>query len=209
MKIKLLMTVAVVLHSGSALASAKDVKNEIALCSQTASGKERLRCFDDLSATSSLDLEKTNLKAEGSVSNGAWDASSSTSPVDDSTTILLSLSALNPVSSRVGGVTPRITIRCKQNQTDFIVHWSTFINNDDTAVLTRIDKDKAQTTSWNVSTDYVSTFARNPIPLIKSMQGKSTLIVGVTPHSSSPLIAEFDITGIREAIKPLRKTCNW
>jgi len=31
----------------------------------------------------------------------------------------------------------------------------------------------------------------------------------ITPYGENPVMATFDIQGLKEAIKPLRKACGW
>ncbi|WP_257025488.1 type VI secretion protein [Pseudoalteromonas sp. MIP2626] len=35
------------------------------------------------------------------------------------------------------------------------------------------------------------------------------LVAQVTPYNESPATAIFNTTGLKNAIKPLRETCNW
>jgi type VI secretion system protein VasI len=35
------------------------------------------------------------------------------------------------------------------------------------------------------------------------------LVAQITPYNESPVTAIFDTSGLENAIKPLRETCNW
>jgi type VI secretion system protein VasI len=60
-----------------------------------------------------------------------------------------------------------------------------------------------------MSTDSKATFHPQPIAFLKSMMEANTLVAQVTPYNESPVTAIFDTTGLADAIKPLRETCNW
>ncbi|WP_238366934.1 type VI secretion system-associated protein TagO [Mesobacterium pallidum] len=76
----------------------------------------------------------------------------------------------------------------------------------------RVDQHQTRTQSMNVSTDNQALGLWNggrSIPVIKSMFDSETLAVRLTPHSESPQEFAFNISGLEEAIKPLRQACHW
>jgi type VI secretion system protein VasI len=79
-------------------------------------------------------------------------------------------------------------------------------------IIYRLDDEKAQTINTNESTNNRSlglwSGARS-IPVIKRMFGKSTMIVRMTPFGENPFTATFNISGLEEAIVPLRQACKW
>lgn len=46
------------------------------------------------------------------------------------------------------------------------------------------------------------------IPFIKGMLGHEKLVIRATPFSDSTVTAQYDLSGLNEAIKPLREACN-
>ena len=77
-------------------------------------------------------------------------------------------------------------------------------------MLIRLDKQKSKTRSWSISTDNKAVFVRgSDISFAKELMKHDKLLTQVTPYGESPVMATFDIRGLTEAIKPLRKTCNW
>ncbi len=79
-------------------------------------------------------------------------------------------------------------------------------------VTYRLDKQGPRSVAMEASADEEALGlwkGRKSIPIIKTMFGKSQLIIRMTPHSQSPVTATFDISGLDEAIKPLRKACGW
>ncbi|EIA1333958.1 hypothetical protein K6675_004653 [Vibrio parahaemolyticus] len=43
----------------------------------------------------------------------------------------------------------------------------------------------------------------------KNLCSIEQLLTQITPYSESPVMATFDVSGLSEAIKPLRKACHW
>lgn len=173
-------------------------------CKKIESPLERLACYDRITSTSGNE-------DKGSAGNKHtnWSVSTSASPVDDSKTVTLTTRADKPFTAMMGSAHPILLVRCKQNKTEMFISWDTYINIQSTPVLTRLDKGKATTASWGVSTDNSATFAPRPISLIKSMFGKNTLLAQVTPYGQSPASVSFDVRGLKDAIKPLRQACHW
>ena len=96
-----------------------------------------------------------------------------------------------------------------ENKTSLYVDWGTFISTADPRITLRVDKDKATSEYWGVASNHEASFSPNAIPIIKSMVGKNNLMLQVTPFSDQTYTLNCDITGLDNAIKPLRDACNW
>ncbi|HHD81926.1 MAG TPA: hypothetical protein ENK94_01905, partial [Campylobacterales bacterium] len=70
-------------------------------------------------------------------------------------------------------------------------------------------KNQAVTKRWSISTDHEATFPPKSIGFTKDLIKHDKLLVQLTPYGDSPVMTTFDIGGLEEAIKPLRKACNW
>jgi type VI secretion system protein VasI len=141
---------------------------------------------------------------------GKWVVSESTSPIDDSVTVTMMLDASDTILNPYGQFTrPTLILRCSENKTNAFINWNMFLGTDTIRVLNRIDKQKAKTRSWYISTDNKAIFAPKDIAFIKSLFGHEKLLQQLTPYSESPKTASFKIGGLQEAIKPLRKACRW
>lgn len=181
-------------------------EKEIAACANKDSDAERLICYDDIAADMGVDEPSVSANE----SSGSWRSTTSTSPVDDSKTVLLLVDADEPIPSRYGMVRPTLMVRCRQNRTTIFINWDTYLGIDSTSLLTRIDKEKARTRSWTISTNNKAAFyPANDIGFIKSLYGHRKLLAQVTPYGENPVMSTFDITGLKQAIKPLRKACHW
>jgi type VI secretion system protein VasI len=78
-------------------------------------------------------------------------------------------------------------------------------------VTTRIDDLRAETRSWVESTnnEALGLWRGSGISFIRSMFGHDVLLVQATPFNDNTIIIEFPITGVEDAIKPLREACHW
>jgi type VI secretion system protein VasI len=76
----------------------------------------------------------------------------------------------------------------------------------------RFDDNPAGKRSFDASTDNRALGlwnGRKSIPLIKQMLGADKAIFRFTPYGNSPVTAKFGISGLAEAIQPLRDACHW
>ncbi len=192
-------------------------KQLLYLCSKEEDDKKRLTCYDKLpkqindnQSTQELKEETQNKEAPVNiVDKGKWDISITTSEIDDSQKVILTLAAENTIYSSYRTERPTLYLRCAENKTEAYISWNVFLGSDSTKVLLRYDKEKAKTRRWGLSTDHKGTFVRGNIPFIKKILKHEKLLVQVTPYSASPVTTTFDLRGLKEAIKPLRKACHW
>ena len=81
---------------------------------------------------------------------------------------------------------------------------------DEADVLTRVGDEQALEREWNLSTDGQATFfPDNDIVFIKQLLEVDRLVAQVTPFLESPVTLVLDLTGLNNAIKPLREACGW
>lgn len=172
-------------------------------CLDIHDNKARLACYDKQAGY------EEDPKPSPTLDNGNWRKIEEISPVDDSKTVILSLSTDDKVRRGVMSASPLLLIRCQQNKTSLYIDWGTFITTGRISILTRIDKEKAQTSTWLMSTDNEASFAPQAINLIKNLLGKETLTTQVTPYNDSTYTVKFNISGLENAIKPVREACGW
>lgn len=180
---------------------------EIAVCAAKTSDVDRLACFDNIASKFGAEPKVTLPKVEDS---GKWRVSTKTSPIDDSKNVYLRLIAEKPVSGKYGRESqPTLLIRCKENKTNLFIPFGFFLGSDSTRVTTRLDKEKARTSTWSISTDHEAIFAPRDISFTKKLMQHDRLLVQLTPYGESPVMTEFDVRGLENAVKPLREACNW
>jgi type VI secretion system protein VasI len=147
-----------------------------------------------------------------------WLASTEKSPIDDSTNVFLSTIAEKPISGWLTQKTrPLLHIRCKENKTNVFIDLGVGPENtsgsygDKYAFVTfRFDNDKARKEKLGVSTDRKALFfSGRHIPTAKKMMKHERLLITFTPSNSVPQTTTFDLKGLSDKIKPLRKACHW
>lgn len=181
-------------------AYANSIEESVKVCQVIDDSLQRLACYD---AT-------FNNKVETKSESGEWKVTT-TSPIDGSTSVFLSINSNDPILDRDGrSQHPSMVIRCAENSTDLYITWNAFIGSNEAQLLTRIDSEKAVKKYWSISTDNKTTLhPSGTINFINSLLGKEALLVQVTPYGASPINTVFNISGLDEAIKPLREACKW
>lgn len=188
---------------------AKDILPEIAACTKENSSVARLACFDSI-AEKHVSSNTINVPS----SNSKWRLSTGTSKIDDSKTAFISLDAESSIKGWPNKEeTPTLIIRCKEKKTEAyiatgmspMVEYGT----DGASVRLRVDKKPVFKINAGKSTNGEALFIPSAIVQLKKMLDGSTLLFEFTPFNSSPQITTFNITGLKEAIKPIREICKW
>lgn len=183
-----------------------DLKEDIAICASKNSDADRLICYDDLEKK--LDLKGP--KQEVINDKGKWNVTIDRSPIDDSQQVILTLDAETTVQGNFNSYTPTLVLRCSENKTEAYIVWGIYLGVGKTRVLTRLDQDRARTRNWSLSTDNKATFAPgNNVYFIKKLMKHRKLLVQTVPYGANPVMTTFQLDGLNEAIKPLRKACHW
>jgi type VI secretion system VasI family protein len=177
---------------------------EVAKCAVVDGDLSRLDCYDKLAKKHNLNAPQS--KKTDVIDSGNWIVSDETNPIDDSSTVKLILPATSGKSKWNKDI--YLVARCKSNKTDLYIGWNDYLGSE-AYVLTRVGNKKAITTEWSLSTNSQATFHTKAISFIKSMSKESKLIAQITPYNENPVTAIFDISGLNNALKPLRETCNW
>lgn len=178
-------------------------------CAKIENDLDRLSCYDKVSGREE--------KVESVESTSKWNVRTSKSDFKDTTDVAMTLQSENDVGcGAIYGSRPiTLVLRCKENTTSAYLsthcHLASSFGGYD-KVEYRIDDKKAKTRSMDESTDSSALglwSGRKAIPFVKELFGGEKLLVRFTPYGESPVTATFDITGIEEDVKQLRKECNW
>lgn len=187
---------------------------DLAVCAALTGDLDRLSCYDNIVRDAGLDRPQPVAELAPSGDTGKWEVRTTKNPIDDSETVVLSLTA-DTGSSRWN---ERISFiaRCKSNNTEAYIVWNDYLGNDGGTrneyknVTVRIGDDQASTQRWGLSTDSKATFAPDWAgDLLKKMAASNKLVAQTTPYSESPVTAIFDTQGMAEALKPLAEVCGW
>lgn len=169
----------------------------------------RLACFDRLAKQISPP------KAVATGDKGKWGTGFGKSEMDDSRTVVLTLVADRDIRAWPNRtVRPALVIRCQENSTE--AYFRTGVkanpevgNYNSATVRIRVDQEPVQSYSMSESTDGEALFVPQPIGKIKQWIGKDKITFSFTPYNSDPQLTTFTITGIGNALQPLRETCKW
>lgn len=178
-----------------------------AACVKIEDSVERLACFDRA-------FQPAPPKALPTTSK--WVVTEETSKIDDSKNVFLSLQASEPMRGRYGdSVTASLLIACREGTTSMWVDFAGFFMSDHQGggrVTYRIDGEKAQKIAMVVSSDNEALGlwqGADAIPWLRKVFGHDRLLIRAMPYNESEVTMEFPISGLEEAIKPLRAACNW
>lgn len=205
MKKKLLVLLLPIIFTNFAFAESLSIST-IGSCKSINDNEQRLACYDAAFEVNTSVVE-TNSKSK-------WVITEEVSPIDDSKTVMLSLKSESPIKSDFSQVIPTLNIQCKERETDFYINFNIFLSTHDIKPITRIDSDKAVNgVEWYISTDYKALFypgsQKKINEFIKTLKDKKKFFIQVTPFSKGSVNTTFDLTGLDEAIKPVREACNW
>ncbi|WIX31230.1 type VI secretion system-associated protein TagO [Salinicola sp. JS01] len=173
-------------------------------CASISDSQSRLACYDQHSSVGKAETES------------AWRIKRRTSPIDDSTTVLLSSDSREPIKDRLGRQRKAtLMLRCQENSTSLMLFFAeNFMSdlNQYGEVTLRIDDQQANVIRMDESTDHMLLGLWDgaaPVRMIRSLLGHDVLTVRATPFNGTPITAQFPLTGLEEAIKPLRDACHW
>jgi type VI secretion system protein VasI len=185
----------------------ENLSQEMSKCAAVIDSVKRLECFDSL--TKILPAPTPSSPSAPAPDIGKWRVNESVSPLDDSKTVTISLDANSPVPAKYKREsTPTLVIRCQQKQISAFVNFGFYLTTQNLPVTTRLDKEKATSRTWSISTDYEAVFAPSEREFVKSLLKHQQMLIELTPYSESPVMTTFDLTGLTSAIKPLQEACK-
>lgn len=183
-------------------------KADIQRCTEIDNSLDRLSCYDEESGFAPEIDEQV-------VGTGRWRVRTETSKIDDSANVWLSVLSDEQTNCAYKSGVHSIHMACRENTTSLWINFGNCFMSSIQGrgrVTYRLDSDKAKTHRFRESNDNMALGLWNggsAIPFIKQMIGHDRLVVRATPFSDSTVTAEYEIAGLQEAIKPLRKACSW
>lgn len=147
---------------------------------------------------------------------GRWKVEEDRSAFDDSRTVILSVESTDTVRGQFGPPGPvMMYLRCMENTTVFYLWINDLFLSDIQGfgvVDYRIDDREAGKIRAEVSTDNKAIGlwnGRQAIPFIKELAGGTRVAFRATPYNESPVEFTFDLTGLTDAVIPLKEACAW
>lgn len=179
-------------------------------CIHISNDLDRLACYDK-------ELGRTPVFKAVRASAGKWSVITKESKLTDQTNVFLHVESDEAVNCGWNkGEKISLVVRCVEDKTSLIIatgcHMTSSRYNSYGDVTYRLDDEKAKTASMVESTNNRSLGlwgGGKSIPVIKQMFGKSRMVVRATPYGESSFTATFDVSGLEEAIRPMREACHW
>ncbi|MDO6966995.1 type VI secretion system-associated protein TagO [Rhizobium alvei] len=189
--------------AGSAVAQPSD-------CAKVEHDLDRLSCYDKQSGRT------PTVEVVTPAQSTKWVVQNEVSKLTDKKLVFMSVESEDIVTCSFGRQSKVfLNLRCADNRTSVMVSSECQMVSNIPGYGTvdyRIDQHPARSVEMDQSTDSRALglwSGSSAIPFIKQALGGKKFIVKFTPFGSSPVTAEFDITGIDDAIKPLREECKW
>lgn len=173
-------------------------------CAALSEDGARLKCYDQIAQAHNLSLPASDKTR--SADTGKWTLDKKVDPIDDTKTVHIYLTA-DSGNSRFGKPI-MLMAQCDSEKTELLIDWQIYLGSIASVTL-RIGDNEARTSRWTISSDKQKSFNKNPIDTLKEMLTAEQMVAQITPFNQSPSTAVFDISGLAEAIKPLREACDW
>ena len=214
--------IAVLILTFSSTAHADISLTEYNKCKAISNSLKRLLCYDDLNKTKVAGNAEVAVTTPSSVSSkdalsriesaseivkGEWQVS-----VDENQSDFTKNKATASIyasSSYPGNITPRLILHCDSRSTRLYINWGTPVG-DTSRYNIYIDNEKFPTPRWNKSRNKLLTYyPRSVLGKVKKMLEANQYTIEIEQKEGQLLKAVFDITGIKEAVEPIRYICEW
>lgn len=187
-------------------------------CEAVQNDAARLACFDTLAKDLMTATGSDNAAAAPSVdaarvqsgSEGRWLRQSKKDPLDDTETVTIMLVAESGTNRR--GTAPTLFIRCKSGKVEVWINWSDYLGRS-AYVTYRLGTATPEMREWDLSNTSSATFyPKNTIDFINQLAATDKFAAKITPYNENPVTATFELTGLTEAVAPVKAACpakNW
>jgi type VI secretion system protein VasI len=100
-------------------------------------------------------------------------------------------------------------VECREGQTSVLLDWAQPVGDGNTIVI-RLDADEPQDTFWEMARNRTTARYRSDgAPLARAIAPRRRMVARVVPSNREPVTAIFDLTGMPEAMAPVRDACGW
>ena len=79
---------------------------------------------------------------------------------------------------------------------------------DDHTVTFGFDNEPTASERWPDSEEHDALFARDGAAFADRIMRAETLRFGFTPHNAAPVVAQFNVTGLRPLLEPAARECG-
>ncbi len=175
---------------------------ELSGCAANTDRDRRLEAYDALVKSFGLAPKKP----------GSWTVTASTSPVDDSKTVLLGIGAEKEVVRPSGGsFQPQLVLRCKGGKLDIYtitgIPASEELPDHRAAATVRFGKAKPVEIRLDRSSEGDALFWPDAAANAERIRDADRLVFQFAPKGYEPVVLEFDLRGIGELYPQLAEAC--
>ncbi|MDW3118012.1 type VI secretion system-associated protein TagO [Roseovarius sp.] len=177
-------------------------------CTALSEDTARLACYD-----AAHGVETTEDQGDAA-DTGAWIIEREKNALTDREDVFVGIRASETAQCGYQSIRPTLYLRCMDNTTAALLVTDFFMADIQGFGKVRYRVDGGSMKSWNFEerTDNMAlglwTFGRST-PFIRDLLGGETLIMEYTPFNDIPKQSTFDISGVDEAIAPMREACGW
>jgi type VI secretion system VasI family protein len=186
--------------------AAAELQGELELCAQVTDDYNRLACFDRVIAEYGLD-EPPELRA----TKGVWQLQTEPSDFGVADYFLYVVATRGIADGQGGRTMPALVIRCVEDVTAVYIDWGVKLGSGEIEMEYRLDDGEITDETWSIATDG-QTIGKwrgaRAIPFVKQLFDKERLFVRIGDESGS-VGTVFKVSGLQQAIQPLRKGCDW
>jgi hypothetical protein len=126
--------------------------------------------------------------------------------------IALELAARNETSVWMRTVRPLLVVRCVDKRTDVFVFTDSAAameaKDEDHTVRIAVDSGSERSERWPDSSAHDALFAPDGRRLLQEIGQARTFSFGYTPHNAGPVVAHFDVAGLRERLGSAARYCQ-
>lgn len=171
----------------------------VRICAAIANETARLSCYDRL-------VETMGVSAAGPEGT-LWEVEFTVDPLTDARTARATLPALQGTGA--DGRPIQLLFICAAGRTDAFLDWGYYLPGQ-REVLLRLDDDGPQPTFWEPEANSTRARYRNEGDVLaRILVPRRRLVARVAPPRRDPITAVFDLTGMDDAMTPLREACGW
>jgi hypothetical protein len=126
--------------------------------------------------------------------------------------IALELAAGHEIPIWMRTVRPLLVVRCVDTRAEVFVFTDSAAamepRTDDHTVRLAFDGGVERTERWPDSSSHDALFAPDGGRLIEELGRARTMTFGFTPHNAAPVVAHFDVAGLRDRLTPAQRHCQ-
>ena len=142
-------------------------------------------------------------------SKGSWILNETTSPVTGAKTAVIFLIG-GEGSTKYLNIPPALYIRCQDKQMDVFVNFAAYIGSSNNTISYKIGSDAFKSERWAISDGGTALFyPANDQEFAQSLFNKTSFAVEVQSYSNGKMTGIFDVSGVENAITPVRQACGW